>query len=298
MTKVLILGATGYLGSHVTRRLSAAGMQVSGVSRSVDGDRKILDSGGHALRGDLAEPAPLLDAANDHDIVIYTAQLNLQAEFAFLSSLTSRLGATKKTLIFTSGTGVLSQRTDGEWSEDTFAENDHFVPSKYIGFRHVTENLVMAAGWSGALHAMVIRPSMIWGNGGCGHIARFYQDAQEHGDVGYLGSGLNLYSNVHVEDLAELYLLALERGAVGALYHAVSGELNNRTIAQAVAADAGVSSRSLTFDEAVERWGKFETLIGMGVCSRSRAPRSRSELGWSPRHTDLLTDIGHENYRK
>ena len=22
-----------------------------------------------------------------------------------------------------------------------------------------------------------------------------------------------------------------------------------------------------------ERWGKFETLIGMGVCSRSRAPR-------------------------
>lgn len=294
---VLIFGASGYLGSHVARRLVDAGMRVTGISRSTAGDAKVVEAGGQPLRGDLADPAPLLDAAAACDAVIYTAQLDLQAEFDFLSVLTARVSGADKALIFTSGTGVLSQRTDGEWSEDTFAETDHFVPSKYIGFRHVTENLVLAAGWSGAMRAMVVRPSMIWGNGGCGHIARFYQDAREYGEVGYLGRGLNLYSNVHVEDLAELYLLALQKGVAGALYHAVAGEVNNRTIAQAVAGDAGVPVRSLTFAEAVERWGKFETLIGMGVCSRSRAPRSRAELGWHPRNPDLMSDIGHPAYR-
>ncbi|OCC25067.1 hypothetical protein MB02_04275 [Croceicoccus estronivorus] len=295
---VLIFGASGYLGSHIAQNLSRAGMDVTGISRSAAGDLIVQSAGATPMRGDLSEPQALLDAAIEHDAVIYTAQLDMQEEFDFLSSLTKKLSGAKKDLIFTSGTGILSQRTDGEWSEDTFAEHDDFVPSRYIGFRHVTENLVMSAGWTGAVRAMVIRPSMIWGNGGCGHMARFYKDAWEFGEVGYLGRGLNLYSNVHVEDLAELYRLALEKGSGGALYHAVAGELNNRTIAQAVAADAGVPSRSLDFDEAVERWGKFYTLIGMGVCSRSRAPRSRKELGWSPVHLDLLDDVGHSNYGK
>ncbi|MDD3799772.1 MAG: NAD-dependent epimerase/dehydratase family protein [Novosphingobium sp.] len=295
---VLVFGATGYLGSHVTRCLASAGMRVSGVSRSAAGDAKVEAAGGVPLRGDLSDPAPLIEAAAEHDAVVYAAQLDMQDEFDFLSALTGCLAGGNKSLVFTSGTGILSQRTDGEWSEDTFTEYDHFVPSKYIGFRCVTENLVMAAGWTGGSRAMVVRPSMIWGNGGCGHIARFYKDAWDHGEVGYLSRGLNLYSHVHVEDLAELFRLALERGVGGALYHAVAGEENNRSIAHAVAADAGVPVRSLAFDEAVERWGKFYTLIGMGVCSRSRAPRSRTELGWLPRHVDLMDDIGHPNYGK
>jgi nucleoside-diphosphate-sugar epimerase len=77
----------------------------------------------------------------------------------------------------------------------------------------------------------------------------------------------------------------------------VAGELNNRTLAEAVARDLGVDARSVDFAEGVRRWGKFETLMGMATCSRSRSPRTRRELGWSPRHLDLLTDIGHPAYR-
>ena len=111
---------------------------------------------------------------------------------------------------------------------------------------------------------------MIWGNGGCGHMTRFYRDAHALSEVGYLGPGLNLYSNVHVEDLSEVFRRALESGAPGALYHAVAGEVNNRTIAEAVARDAGVPVRSIDFSEAVERWGKFDTLIGMAISPASR----------------------------
>lgn len=296
--RVFVIGASGYLGSHLVRHLAAAGLSVSGLSRSAERDPAIAAAGGVPVRGDLARLDAVLDIAADHDATIHAAQLLLQEEFDVLSRLVERLSGDERGLIFTSGTGVLAQRTDGDWSEDSFAEDDAFIPSKYIGFRQVTETLVRTAGAAGRLRAMVVRPPMIWGNGGCGHLVHFYRDAYARGEVGYLGRGLNLYSNVHVEDLAEIYRLALERGVPGALYHAVAGEVNNCTIAQAVAADAGVPARSIDFSEAVARWGKFETLIGMATSSRSRAPRTRRELGWQPRHLDLLEDIGHPNYRR
>jgi nucleoside-diphosphate-sugar epimerase len=113
--------------------------------------------------------------------------------------------------------------TDGDWSEGTFAEEDEFIPSKYIGARKDTEELVCAAACHG-IRAFVVRPSLIWGNGGCSAIANFYKSAAKTGAVCYLGRGLNLYSNVHVDDLTELYSLAIEEGTPGHLYHAVSGE--------------------------------------------------------------------------
>jgi nucleoside-diphosphate-sugar epimerase len=295
--RILVIGATGYLGSHIVRNLVGAGHRVSGLSRKADGDAGIGIHGAEPLRGDLADPAAVVDHMRDHDATVYAAQLMLQDEFETVRAVLHGAQGSGHGFLFTSGTGLLAQRTDGAWSEDTFAEDDPFVPSRYIGFRFVTETLVRQAGSSGSARAMVIRPPMIWGNGGCGHLRMFYTDGDRSGDVAYLGDGLNLYSNVHVEDLAEVYRLALEYGTPGALYHAVAGELSNRTLARAVAADLGLPVRSVDLAEGIRRWGKFETLIGMAVNSRSRSPRTRRELGWRPRHTDVLADIGHSAYR-
>lgn len=294
--RILVLGATGYLGSHIARHLTASGHQLSGVSRSSASDAMLTAIGAAALRGDLTHLDAIIDMMREHDATIYAAQLMLHDEFDTIAALLKAMEGRSHSFLFTSGTGLLSQRTDGAWSEDSFAEDDPFVPSKYIGYRLVTETMIRQAGFSGAVRAMVIRPPMIWGDGGCGHLRMFYTDAGRSGDVGYLGAGLNLYSNVHVDDLAEVYRLALEKGTAGALYHAVAGELNNRTLAEAVARDLFMSARSVDFTEGVRRWGKFETLIGMATCSRSRSPRTRQELGWTPRHLDLLTDVGHPAY--
>jgi nucleoside-diphosphate-sugar epimerase len=295
--RILIIGATGFLGSHVARNLARAGHEVSGLSRSAEKDEAVTASAAVPLRGDLSDRENVIETMSRHDATVYAAQLMLQAEYDTLFAMAQGVSGRAHRLLFTSGTGLLSQRTDGAWSEDCFAEDDAFIPSRHIGFRLVTETLVRQAGHSGTVQAMVVRPPMIWGNGGCGHLRMFYSDAGKSGNVGYLGAGLNLYSNVHVEDLAELYRLALENGVPGALYHAVAGEVNNRIMAQAVANDLGLAARSVDFAEGVRRWGKFETLIGMATCSRSRSPRARRELGWVPRHADLLTDIGHPVYR-
>lgn len=96
---------------------------------------------------------------------------------------------------------------------------------------------------------------MIWGNGRSPMLDGFRASIEKTGAVCYIGRGLNLYSNVHVDDVAEIYHLAAEKAPAGALYHAVSGETNFRTIAEALARQQSVPARSIELSEGVEIWG-------------------------------------------
>ncbi|EMH1903524.1 hypothetical protein QZM56_32870 [Burkholderia contaminans] len=123
-----------------------------------------------------------------------------------------------------------------------------------------------------------------------------YRSVALTGAACYIGSGLAAYSNVHGDDLARLFSLAIERGQPGALYHAAAGEIAYGWIAEAVARDLGVKTRSLSMDEAVKVFGPFGALIH-SACSRSRDPRTRGELGWKPTRLDLLSEIGEPRLR-
>jgi len=296
---VLVIGASGYIGSHVTARLAAAGHEVTGIARSAEAAAKVAAAGGRPCIGDVMDHASLLARAQDADATIFAAQLTQEEEYETVDRLLTGLKGSGKTFIFTSGTGVLGQRTMGEWSEDTFAEDDEFVPSKYILRRRQTELRTRVAAQDG-VRAMVIRPPVIWGDGYHGFVDNLLASIEKTGAACYIGRGLNLYTHVHVEDLAELYRLAVEQGTAGALYHAAGGELNNRMLAECVARQRGVETRSVTPGEAMEIWNKFTVLVVLGVSSRSRSPRSRRELGWTPVHVDVADAVlkGELNGRK
>jgi len=297
--KVLVCGATGYLGSHIAGAAKAQGHHVLGLARSDASAERLRQTGVEPVCGDLTDPASVLPLVDEVDAVISIAQVMLEQEYAAAKAMLERMEGTGKTFVFTSGTGLISQKTDGNWSEDTFAEDDPFVPSKYIGARLETETLVRSFADRG-MRAMVVRPPLMWGNGGCRTIENFYVSAAKTGAVCYLGAGLNLYSNVHVEDLAQMFMLALEKGVSGALYHCVSGEENYRSMAEAIGRHLGLPTRSITFPEAAEIWDKFTALIAFSVCSRSRSPRARRELGWapSPDKLDILQEVINPIYRE
>lgn len=296
--KVLVIGATGYLGAHVGKALAAAGHEVTGLTRHANEDRKAFlerNDMGMAV-GDLVENGQFPDV-KAYDAVVFAPQLLMDPEQAAAVQILDAIAGTGKVFIFTSGTGVLGQRTMGAWSQDSFAEDDIFTPLKAIAQRVETENIVRAASDRG-VRAMVIRPPRVWGHGARGHISMIYESVSRTGAACYIGDGLNLYSNVHIDDLADLYVKAAEAGKAGALYHAVGGEVPNRWIAECVARDMECETRSVTMDEAMEIWGRYQTLIVLSVCSRSRAVRSRAELGWEPRHHDMLSEIGLPGFRK
>ncbi len=294
--KVLVIGATGYVGSHVAQRMLSEGHSVVGSARDEAGAARVAKLGASPIKADLDDLGTFDDALLEADCTIYAAQLLLEPEHEVMAALLDRLAGSDKTLIFTSGTGVLGQKTDGDWSEDSFAEEDDFIPSKWLVRRVETEALIRDAAHRG-VRAMVLRPPMIWGNGGCGLIRGFYESAAQTGTVCYVGRGLNLYSNVHVEDLADAYALAASKGRAGALYHCVAGEVAHRTLAERVAQQLGCATRSVDFEEAARIWGKFRALIIMSSCSRTRSPGTRSALNWEPRHLDMLSEVPHPAYR-
>lgn len=296
MQPVLVIGASGFVGGGIARRLARTGYKVTGLTRTSDGAAKLQAAGVEPTLADLGDGlAEVLRMARQSSAVVFAAQLAPEHEVRVISSLLDALTGSGARLLFTSGTGVLLQRTGGAWSEDSFAEHDVFAPEPLALLRMEAERLVQSAT-AGGVDGIVIRPPLIWGPGDHGHVAMTYRSVAATGAACYVGEGLAAYSNVHLDDVARLYSLALERGVPGAVYHGVGGEVPNRWIAEAVARDLACETRSVSPEEAQTIWGEFGALI-MSSCSRSRSPRSRRELGWRPEHTGMLGMIGEPRLR-
>ncbi len=292
-----MLGATGFVGGAVARHLRGAGHDVVGLARSDRAAARLAVQDISPLRADLdAGLAKVLTAATSVDAVVVAAQLAPETETTVVSALLDTLTGSGKTFVFTSGSGVLMQRTAGAWSEDTFTEDDPFTVEPLATERLAVEKLVRAAA-ERDIRGMVVRPGLIWGPGDHGHVSMIYRSVASTGAACYVGEGLNTYSHVHVDDVTRLFELVLARGAGGGLYHAVAGETPNRWLAEAVGRDLDRPTRSLSPAEAAAVWGEFGALI-MGASSRIRAPRTREELGWAPRNGDMLTMVGEPRLRE
>jgi nucleoside-diphosphate-sugar epimerase len=214
--RTLVIGATGYVGSHVALRLAAAGHRVTGLVRDAAGADKVAALGMEPASAALEDATVLGALFASHDAIVWAAQVMLDEERRFVDTALSLLAGSGKTFLFTGGTSLISERTDGAWSENSFAEDDPFDPRRQVAPRLDTERAVRAAGTNG-LRTICLRPPLIWGNHAIKPIADLYHSARMTGAVCYVGAGLNCYSNVHVEDLVDLYLLAIEKGVSGAL---------------------------------------------------------------------------------
>jgi nucleoside-diphosphate-sugar epimerase len=298
--KALIIGATGYVGSAVARNFKAHGYETHGLARNAQNVAALEVVGVVPVEGDLDDLSRVATLSKGYDLAVLAGLGQRDQESAAVSAFIEACRGSTRRFIYTSGTGVLGiPAHDGRWSDYAFAEDDPFpFPGGFTrAWRIGTENLVRTAGAEG-VHAMVLRPPLIWGHGGSVQVPAIFQSVQKVGRACYVGLGLNLYSNVHVDDLAEAFRLAAEKGAPGALYHTVSGEADFRSIAEAVAVVMACATRSVTFAEACEIWGELTTGAALAVNSRSVPRRTRDELGWEPRRLDLIDDIRNGSYRQ
>ena len=299
--KVMVLGASGYAAGPLVRALRGAGHEVCGLARSAKSAAALAAQNVEVIEGDAREPSGWMRSISDVDAMITLLTVaDFGAEGEMMRALVEGFREEDRTFIFTCGTAVLSiEAHEGRWNEATFAEDDPF-PFPELAIRRLrlpTENMVREAG-TGGYRTMVVRPPLIYGNGGSNQVPGFFDSALEHGFVSYVGMGLNLYSNVHVEDLAVLYPLALDRGQGGALYHAVGGEANFREIAEAAGQVLNMPVRSLSLQDACKVRHPARVRLGIAVNSRSRSPRARSELGWEPKRVDMIDDIRNGSYRE
>lgn len=292
--KVLLTGATGYIGSAVGEFLRKAGHQVVGLARSDEGARKLESRGHLAVRGNLDDAEILRAAAGAADAVIHTAiqfdELTGIRDRTAVSAMLQALAGTGKTFIYTSGVWVMGD-TQGQIRGEVSALH----PPPMIAWRPAVEEMALDAKDRG-VKAMVLRPGTVFGRGG-GRIAGFFESARNHGAVRIVGEGGNCWSTVHVDDLADLYARALATPAPGELFIACGGMPQPvEKIARAVAKACGVEGKveRIPVETARESLGPLADCLAMDC--RAGSTKAARYLGWTVRHPNIFDEIFAGSY--
>jgi nucleoside-diphosphate-sugar epimerase len=143
------------------------------------------------------------------------------------------------------------------------------------------------------VHSAVIIPSLIYGHGtGVNkqsiQVPFLVKNAHEVGSVQIVGKGLNTWSNIHIDDLVNLYLAVSEQAPAGSFYFAENGEAAFSDVAEAISRRFSIPHiEHLHAEEAVKRWGAARALFTFGSNSRVRSVRAKKELDWRPIHVSV-----------
>ncbi|RYG58251.1 MAG: NAD-dependent epimerase/dehydratase family protein [Alphaproteobacteria bacterium] len=291
MKTIFLTGATGYIGGSVASTLLQNGHRVRGLVRNADSAAKVEERGIEPVLGSLDDSDLLTREARAADGVINTASADHPAA---VQALIAGLAGSSKLLIHTSGSSVVGDDVRGSRRSDTvYDEDTPFVVAPDKQARHELDRSVLAAAGQG-IRSVVICPSLIYGvgrgiNQSSVQIPFLARNAREQGVVQLVGEGRNVWSNVHIDDVADLYLRAVTSAPAGAFYFAESGEASFNDIGAALAQRLGLSRvEALDPDVAAERWGRAKALFSLGSNSRVRAKRARRELGWNPLHSSVI----------
>lgn len=294
--RIFLTGAAGFVGGSVALRMIKAGYQVRGLVRSAEKADALRALGVDPVIGDLDDHDLLVTEARNSDGVINAASSDHPAA---IDALIEGLKGSDKPLLHTSGSSVIGDDARGnEASNAIFNEQTPFVVDAAKQPRRDIDLKVLAAADLG-IRSVVICPSNIYGVG-TGLTNRSFQipflvdRAKEDGYVTVVGAGLNRWSNVHISDICEIYLLAFQKAPAGSFYFVEAGEASFGEIGEAIAERMGLAAVKVPAEKAAESWGELHAFFTFGSNSRVRAERARRELQWSPQNDAMLEWIRTE----
>jgi len=283
---VFVTGATGWVGSAVTRELIAAGHKVTGLARSGEKAAPLAETGAEMVLGTLEDLDLLRANASRADAVIHTAFNHDFSKFAenaaedqrVIEALGSALEGSDRPLLVTSGlAGLPAGAIEADRPKPVSPRKSE------VAARAVAERGVRAAA--------VRLPPSVHGTDDHGFLPILIRTARETGVSAYIGDGANNWSGVHRFDAAKLYRLALEQGATQSVYHAVADEaVPFRSIAQMIGEKLGLPVES----RPAEHFGWFAAMAGGNMAASSA--QTRSVLGWEPIGPSLIEDLGQPGY--
>jgi nucleoside-diphosphate-sugar epimerase len=291
--KVFLTGATGYIGGSVAEGLVASGHQLVGLVRSTESEKVLVLKGRgiESVIGTLDDSEVLTAAALAADAVIHTASVDHSGSVVTLLAALERSG---KTLIHTTGSAIVADSAAGEYASSViFTEDSYFEPVPFRRARVMTNLLVRQASINKGIRSIVICPSMIYGMGrglqpDSDQLPKLTALSKQLGAGVYFGKGLNRYSNVHIDDLVALYLIALEKAPGGSFFFVENGNASFKEIAEMISHSLGFGGKtvSVSMEELVRKYGDAGR-YGMTSNSLVSAVNAR-RLGWSPNGPSLL----------
>ncbi|MEV0647286.1 NAD-dependent epimerase/dehydratase family protein [Phytomonospora sp. NPDC050363] len=292
---VFVTGATGFIGGSVAVRLVEAGHRVRGLARSAEKGEALRGIGVEAVIGSLDDEDTLTAAARESDAVINAADSDHRGA---VDTFVEALAGTGKVLLHTSGSSIVGDDSRGEASDRVHTEAEvlgDWEPAPDKAARVAIDRSVLAAADRGVRSAVLCN-TLIYGHGrglarDSVQIPRLVAQAEKSGVVRHVGPGRNIWSNAHVDDVAGLYVKALDGIAPGTFHFVESGEASFLDITGAIADALGLGPpQAWDIDSAIAEWGYEPAVFALGSNSRVRGT-AREVLGWRPRHDSVTSWI-------
>lgn len=247
--RVLITGATGFIGSSVARVLLEAGCEVRALIRAGADDRAIIGLPLEYAPGDLRDAESVRAAMHGceqvyHVAALYTYWTRRPSEIYATNVIGTRnvLAAAQAEgvgrIVYTSSVATLGLHTDGTPAdEDTPATLADMV-GDYKRSKYLAEQVALEAAGQGA-PVVIVNPSTPVGVRDIKPTptGRIILDFMRGRMPAYVDTGLNI---VDVEDVAVGHWLAAQKGRVGRRY--ILGN-RNMTMKQVLEALAQITGR-------------------------------------------------------
>jgi nucleoside-diphosphate-sugar epimerase len=311
--RVVITGATGFLGGALARALAQKGAEVHALARAA-ADRSALD--GVAVtwhEGDVTVPSSLAGILGSADWIIHAAgrlgeagvpeevyrQVNVDGTRNVLATALS--AGRKPRVLHLSSPGIL-----GPTTREQVAEDAPWAPSNpYERSKAAAEKVALEFAAQG-LPVIIARPGFIYGPGDH-HVLKLFQ-AVGRGQFAYIGGGRRLCQPTFVADAVSGMLLCLSQGRPGEAYHITGPHpVTFRELGDAIASAFGVRPPWLSLPQSLAMAGAIG-LEALGRLTGRKPPLSRTgvaffsqdrcfswqkahdELGYSPQY-DLTTGV-------
>jgi nucleoside-diphosphate-sugar epimerase len=292
--RVLVIGATGYLGTVITEVLVSRGHEVVAMVRS---PRELPPGVGMRI-ADLRDVEAVTAAVGpDVDAVVHAATPlgDWDLERRSVNAAIRGLRFPSKRFVYVSGVWVLGTSTQPDGTTRSHDETSPVNPIDLVAGRESLEADVLDSSVTG----VVVRPGVLHGRGaGIPALMTSWAANEGHG-VFVGGDDAVTWPCVHVEDAASLAALAVEAGTRGQILHAVA-EPAVPAAAIAAAADQSVGGAGL-----VRRWDTSEAAAQLGsafsealALHQDVQSRVAPGLGWLPEGPGIAEDVRSGSYRR
>lgn len=278
--RTLLTGGTGFIGSAVLDELVGAGHDVHAVVRNDRAAAQVAERGATPLRLDVTDVDAFAAALDGFEAAVHTASPAEGADVfnAAVIEAVERAFADGRRFVLTSGVWVYGDNAD--LREDSV----HDAP-ELVAWRVPQEERLLAS----SVDARIVVPGVVYGHGK--GLVGLVTDGPRtpDGALRLIGDGEQRWTLVHVDDLARLYLAALEHdGPLGRVIASDGSPTTVRAIAEAAADEAGVVPETTDATRARLGTAFADALL---LDQAALGERARTALGWTPEHVSVLDEV-------
>ncbi len=294
--RIFVTGASGWIGSAVSKELLTHGHDVVGLARSHDSAAALSAAGITPHHGSLDDPQDLATAAAAADGVIHLAFKHDfsdytgagRSEHLAVQAMLDALAGSHRPFLLASG--LASGLTGRPLTEDD--------PSPFHGIdsmRGGSENLALDYAEKGVRAVALRFAPTVHGMHDHGFTATLTKIAQDKGAAGYPGDGTSRWAAVHRDDAARMVRLALEKAPAASRVHAVGEEgIRSGDIAAAIGDFLHLPTASVPAADIETHFGWIGRFFSMDITATST--KTRELLDWQPAGPTLLGDIAAGAY--